>query len=79
MYLDGILLMRATLEELLMAPDTLIYLLHSLGFLINIQKSLLSLQSLQSHSVGSHLLILLLKYLILFSSFLFPSESFAKP
>ena len=29
MYLDDILLMGATLEEVLMAPDTLIYLLHS--------------------------------------------------
>ena len=74
MYLDDILLMGATLEELLIAPDTLIYLLHSLGFLINIQKSVLSLQSLQSHSLGSHLLILLLKYLLLFSSFSFLSE-----
>ena len=37
-YLDDMLLKGATLKELITAPDTLICLLQSLGFLINIQK-----------------------------------------
>ena len=40
-FLDDILLMAASVEELTLAPDTFIYLLQNLGFLINIKKSVL--------------------------------------
>ena len=40
-YLDDILLMESSLEDLLMARDTLIFILRHLGFLINIKKSYL--------------------------------------
>ena len=40
-FLDDILLMAASVEELTLARDTLIYLLQNLGFLINIKKSVL--------------------------------------
>ena len=47
-FLDDILLMAASVEELTLARDTLIYLLHNLGFLINIKKSVLqSYQTMQ--------------------------------
>ena len=39
-YLDDILLMGQTLEEILMNRDTLIYLLQKLGFVINLKKSI---------------------------------------
>ena len=38
-YLDDILLMASTVEEILMARDTLIFLFQNLGFLINVKKS----------------------------------------
>ena len=38
-YLDDVLLMPSSLEDLLMARDTLIFTLQHLGFLINITKS----------------------------------------
>ena len=38
-YLDDILLMASLLEDLLMARDTLIFILQHLGFLINTKKS----------------------------------------
>ena len=41
MYLDDILLMGRTLEEILMSRDTLIFLLQHLGFVINLKKSVL--------------------------------------
>ena len=37
-YLDDMLLMASSLEDLLMARDTLIFILQHLGFLINIKK-----------------------------------------
>ena len=40
-FLDDILLMAASREEIIVARDTLIYLLQGLGFLINIKKSVL--------------------------------------
>ena len=40
-YLDDMLLMASSLEDLLMARDTLIFILQHLGFLINIKKSYL--------------------------------------
>ena len=40
-YLDDMLLMGATKKKLLMARDTLIYLLQGLSFLISIEKSVL--------------------------------------
>ena len=40
-YLDDILLMGRTLEEILMSRDTLIFLLQHLGFVINMKKSVL--------------------------------------
>ena len=40
-YLDDILLMRRTLEEVLMSRDTLIFLLQHLGFVINLKKSVM--------------------------------------
>ena len=40
-YLDDILLMGRTLEEILMSRDTLIFLLQHLGFVINLKKSVL--------------------------------------
>ena len=40
-FLDYILLMAASVEELTLARDTIIYLLQNLGFLINIKKSVL--------------------------------------
>ena len=40
-FLDDILLMAASVRELTLARDTLIYLLQNLGFLINIKKSVL--------------------------------------
>ena len=40
-FLDDILLMAASVEELTLARGTLIYLLQNLGFLINIKKSVL--------------------------------------
>ena len=38
-YLDDILLMASTVEEILMARDTLIFLFQNLGFLIKVKKS----------------------------------------
>ena len=47
-YQDDILLMAASVEELTLERDTLIYLLQNLGFLINIKKSVLqSCQTIQ--------------------------------
>ena len=47
-FLDDILLMAASVEELTLTRGTLIYLLHNLGFLINIKKSVLqSYQTMQ--------------------------------
>ena len=40
-YLDGILLMGRTLEEILMSRDTLTFLFQHLGFVINLKKSVL--------------------------------------
>ena len=40
-YLDDMLLMGRTLPEILMARDTLIFLLQHLGFVINLKKSVL--------------------------------------
>ena len=40
-YLDDMLLMASSLEDLLMARDTMIFILQHLGFLINIKKSCL--------------------------------------
>ena len=40
-YLDDMLLMSQTLEELLMSRDTIIFLLTHLGFVINLKKSIL--------------------------------------
>ena len=40
-YLDDILLMGRTLQEILMSNDTLIFLLQHLDFVINLQKSVL--------------------------------------
>ena len=40
-YLDDMLLMASSLEDLLMARDTLIFIIQHLGFLINIKKSYL--------------------------------------
>ena len=40
-YLDDILIMGASMEEILMARDTVIYLLEALGFVINWAKSVL--------------------------------------
>ena len=40
-YLDGILLMGKTLEEILMSRDKLIFLFQHLGFVINLKKSVL--------------------------------------
>ena len=40
-YLDDMLLMSQTLEELLMSRDTIIFLLTQLGFVINLKKSIL--------------------------------------
>ena len=42
-YLDHMLLMGRTLPEILMARDTLVFLLQHLGFLINLKKSVLHL------------------------------------
>ena len=40
-YLDDMLLMGSTIEEVLMGRDTLIYLLQNLGFIINQKKSVM--------------------------------------
>ena len=40
-YLDDMLLMSQTLEELLMSRDTIIFLLTQLGFVIYLKKSIL--------------------------------------
>ena len=40
-FLDDMLLMSQTLEELLMSRDTIIFLLTQLGFVINLKKSIL--------------------------------------
>ena len=40
-YLDNMLLMSQTLEELLMSRDTIIFLPTQLGFVINLKKSVL--------------------------------------
>ena len=40
-YFDDMLLMASSLDDLLMAADTLIFILQHLGFLINITKSYL--------------------------------------
>ena len=46
-YLDNMVLMRQTINGLEIARDTLTFLLHSLGFVINLQKSVLvSLQKI---------------------------------
>ena len=42
-YLDDMLLMSLTLEELFMSRDTIIFLLTQLGFIINLKKSILVL------------------------------------
>ena len=42
-YLEDILLMRRTVEEILMSRETLIFLLQHLGFVINLKKSVLKL------------------------------------
>ena len=42
-YLDNMLLMSQTLEELLMSRDTIIFLLTQLEFVINLKKSILVL------------------------------------
>ena len=41
-YLDDMLLMGSSLEEIMMARDTLIFILLHLGFVINFQKSILT-------------------------------------
>ena len=49
-YLDDMLLMASSLEDLLMARDTLIFILQHLGFLINIKKSYLESTSILKFS-----------------------------
>ena len=41
-YLDDILVMGSSLEEIMMSRDTLIFVLQNLGFVINFQKSVLN-------------------------------------
>ena len=41
-YLDDILVMRSSLEQIMMSRDTLIFVLQNLGFVINFQKSVLN-------------------------------------
>ena len=43
-YLDNMLLLGKTMEEILVARDTLIFLLQNLGFVINLKKSVLEPQ-----------------------------------
>ena len=42
-YLDNMLMMGQTLEEILLARDTVILLLQNLVFVLNLDKSILSL------------------------------------
>ena len=49
-YLDSMLLIASSLEDLLMARDTLMFILQHLGFLINMKKSYLQPKSISSSS-----------------------------
>ena len=61
-YLDDILLMGKTLEEILMSQGTLIFLLQHLGFVINLKKSVLkpSQQIVFRHKIDTHTMALVL-------------------
>ena len=60
-YLDDMLLMSQTLEELLMSRDTVIFLLTQLGFVINLKKSILSIAQ-QIELLGLEILRLVILY-----------------
>ena len=44
-YLDDMLLMAASLSEILIARDSTMFLLHHLGLVINLEKSILTPQT----------------------------------